>query len=53
MKVNDRGLVALEILKSGVQGYSEGEVAGFAPDIAEQLVAKKLAKEYTGGKTAK
>ena len=47
MKVNKRGLVACEMLKSA-GGYNKGEIAGFAPEVAQRMIDSKVAKEHTG-----
>ena len=38
-------LVPLEITFP-IQGYAEGEVAGFAPEIAQRLIDADVAKPY-------
>jgi len=43
VKVNDKGLVACRILKSGA-GYNEGEIVGFTPPIAEAMIKAKVAE---------
>lgn len=47
MKVNELGLVRVKITRPGVEMHMVGQVAGFAPHIAENLINRNYAIEYT------
>jgi len=48
MKVNKYGLVAVKILK-GIEIYTPGQIAGFVPRIATQMLDKGYAELYKDG----